>query len=1541
MKKLLIALLMALFLTNVTSLNQVIAENIDTNNAVTTNQSQTQNENETQEIKTYEVHYVAIAAYYVDQFDVPEEVVELMPADHTAVTNEVVDPKQPSATSVGSWTFTGYEPGWAVVEDDDLWFYGVWENSEATEEDTSASGMRRNATITSGFGGWWSLSGGTYIGSHKFLLNGEEAYCIDHARKVPDAGTVYTSSGTTSSRVAGIIMMGIKNGRSHAAIQAAIWNYLHATNGSSYRFTAGGENVDYTSSDYNSSGYDCWIYTYEPSVSTAQTFATAGRYSVSTPPTGNIKVQKASSIPSLTSTEGYSLSGAIYGLYSDANCTNQVKTFSATDSNGTTKISGLAAGAKYYVKEITAPANYELDTTVYPVTVKSGQTVTINSTDMPSVGNIKLQKSSTVPIQSSLSNYSLAGAIYGLYSDVNCTNLVKTFPATDENGVTTLENLPKDTIYYIKEITAPTGYYINDKNIKIIVELNQTVTENVSDVPINDPINLIKRSYFPTEYEKYLDEVEYTFKYYDATEIDASSTPKYTWIFKASINSKGQAEVMLDKDHLVNGDTSLFASNGELQIPVGIVTIEESKAPQTFKRDENIYTLLISRDPNNPETLTETFLSGNYASLIDNTLVHIELSFITKTSAYFIHNNEQVKNVEADGYFVLEDIVEYDNLEVNSTYTLKAKAINKKTQEVIAEAQSNFTPIETSGSTTTTFNPIDLTGMDNQDIVVYEYLYLNNDLVTNHTDLEDENQTVHVDPLYHADVILEKENERNELIDGAFFNVSYKRIKASGENEENKLGTYVSGGIYVGNDSEFTLEFADNNEFTNSTTYQSQYDDVIGHYVVIYPEDGIYYTRVADQITTHKVTHGKVNVLQVAKNSAVTFTEIKAPDGYALDTTPVVINVGSDETITEVKDSKINPHIYEIKIQKYDFLTKKPEAVGFATLEGAVYEVYQLVDDEKVVVGTITTDVKGQGSISQTTNGDYLYSGMYYLKEITAPRGYVINDEIYEVNTDDINEIKNGKFTTTVDVRDGHTTITIKKVDSYGKNVIGATLQLYDGKELIGEYVTDEDAILIEGLEFDKSYTLHEVSTPNETYALAQDKTIRLDAQNVICIMTDHNIEIETYASFIESENKHFTADGVATITDEVSYIHLTPGRNYVIKGRVYDLGINRKNEEEIADRIIATQEVEFTPTEKNGSVSVEFEVNLDGYDNHRFVCLEQLYVVVDDELVFVAEDTDLNNEKQTVYVDPLYRVNVNFYKTSGKEKNVTSSDLLNGAVFSVKSSRTKADGTLVEKDLGTYISGGIYYEQDEEFELTLISKEANEEGEKFTKSYKSKLNKDTNKYYVRITDVSEGYYYATLDAETFNAKVKEFEEYIKQNYPDQLDLNNEEHAMLFLLLNQDYTDLDVVAKITEYAEDNRNFNLIYGMHRYIYNVLAWQYEAKKGAITLNNVEADTYITFTEIEPPNGFYIDSKPYTFDVGHDDLVENIDLYKSNNPIINTMVIYRQRITKENAKWSYNYKTGVGANFIISAAISSVSLALAIYIIINDKKKKSTKQ
>lgn len=92
---------------------------------------------------------------------------------------------------------------------------------------------------------------------------------------------------------------------------------------------------------------------------------------------GNAKLQKTSSNTSITDGNGnYSIAGATYGVFSDKDCTKQLATLT-TDENGNTDVVEVKAGT-VYIKELSAPAGYKVDKTVYSLKIEAGKTATLN-----------------------------------------------------------------------------------------------------------------------------------------------------------------------------------------------------------------------------------------------------------------------------------------------------------------------------------------------------------------------------------------------------------------------------------------------------------------------------------------------------------------------------------------------------------------------------------------------------------------------------------------------------------------------------------------------------------------------------------------------------------------------------------------------------------------------------------------------------------------------------------------------------------------------------------------------------------------------------------------------------------------------------------------------------------------------------------------------------------------------------------------------------------------------------------------------------------
>jgi hypothetical protein len=451
----------------------------------------------------------------------------------------------------------------------------------------------------------------------------------------------------------------------------------------------------------------------------------------------------------------------------------------------------------------------------------------------------KVSSNSSYPYASYSNNYSLAGAVYGIYSDAACTDLIKTL-TTGSDGYTGYWETDNEGTYYIKETTASKGFEVDPTVYTARIRKGQTTEITSKEKPYNDPIRivLIKQNAKHPERVAYLDEAEFTVKYYDTQEDDVSGlTAKKTWVFRPIYNANGEAEILMDSDHFVRGDELVLNEYGDFYMPLGTFTIEETKAPQTYQRDENVYVGHIRRE--NGETVT--VVGGGDQLIVENLdLTQKECQVIIKTTAIFEENG--LHRYFADGVAHIVDIVDYDCLIPGEEYTLKAKLILKAFEEVlwtkedfengdcteeeigtvkerilkedeceeVMEAESTFTPEEESGQASVRFDGIDFDDKANSEYVVYEYLYLSSDLenlITYHEDINDEGQTVNIDELYRADFILYKIGDGNRSIklNGAYFDVKTSRTKRDGRVIEKELGTFVTGGIYLEREEPFKV----------------------------------------------------------------------------------------------------------------------------------------------------------------------------------------------------------------------------------------------------------------------------------------------------------------------------------------------------------------------------------------------------------------------------------------------------------------------------------------------------------------------------------------------------------------------------------------------------------------------------------------------------------------------------------------------------------------------------------------------------------------
>ena len=216
-------------------------------------------------------------------------------------------------------------------------------------------------------------------------------------------------------------------------------------------------------------------------------------------PEGTLAITKSSGNTSITDgNSNYSLSGAVYTVYTAASGGTNKGTIT-TGSNGAGTSTLTLAPGTYYVEETTAPAGYVKNTGRTAVTITAGQTTTLTTgvaVDTPIVGSLKITKSSAnTGVTNGNSNYTLQGAVYELKSG---NTVVKTL-TTDASGVATASGIPLGT-YTLTEKTAPQWYVVSSGSYTVNitsatqVALTASNTAILSETPITGALTITKSS---------------------------------------------------------------------------------------------------------------------------------------------------------------------------------------------------------------------------------------------------------------------------------------------------------------------------------------------------------------------------------------------------------------------------------------------------------------------------------------------------------------------------------------------------------------------------------------------------------------------------------------------------------------------------------------------------------------------------------------------------------------------------------------------------------------------------------------------------------------------------------------------------------------------------------------------------------------------------------------------------------------------------------------------------------------------------------------
>ena len=321
------------------------------------------------------------------------------------------------------------------------------------------------------------------------------------------------------------------------------------------------------------------------------------------------------------------------------------------------------------------------------------------------------------------------------------------------------------------------------------------------------------------------------------------------------------------------------------------------------------------------------------------------------------------------------------------------------------------------------------------------------------------------------------------------------KLPANPKSEEKELTlTYPSGIIKMYNEpiekyniTVTKVDSATGNAITDSSKLQNaefRLKDPDGKDVYITKvSDGVYKKDSSHNYIMKLSNDGKLRIQDLDKKGKYTLTEVKAPTGYQLSSTPLVCNVANINNSFTFKNTQI-PKDGIVRITKKDLKTGD-------VLSGVVFE---LLDSTKQVVKTATTNSQG---IAEFTGLKY---GNYYVREKSTKAGYILKTDLEQARVTSTYKIEKLTIYNEKELYN----LSVTKVDSKtGKAIVDSEklknaefrLKDPDGKDVYITKVSDgvykkdsshnytmklsnEGKLKIQGLDKKGKYTLTEVKAP-------------------------------------------------------------------------------------------------------------------------------------------------------------------------------------------------------------------------------------------------------------------------------------------------------------------------------------------------------------------------------------------------------------------------------------------------------------------------------
>lgn len=697
------------------------------------------------------------------------------------------------------------------------------------------------------------------------------------------------------------------------------------------------------------------------------------------------------------------LAGAVYGIYADEACTKLIKKMPATNAKGESEVKITKTQDTVYLREISGPSGYVLDTKAYGVKLVVGKTASKNLTDKEQKGALTIYKEGEVLTGATVTEdgvtfayekRKLKGAVYSVYAgaDIKAADgtliykkgaLVKDNLVTGDDGSVTLKNLYLGT-YTVTETKAPDNYVCKGESKTVeLVYAGQTV-----EVQTGNATFLNERQKAAVRVEKQDEETKNPlsggiYGLYAAEDIKVDGktvVPKGTLIEKATTGADGKASY-------------------KAELPINYsYSIREIQAPELYLRnseDTYTFTFKFTNDKEEKVNFSHTFTNKRVNATID--LVKEDSK--TGNSA----QGDAVFEGAIYGLYAREDINHPDG---------RSGVLYKKDEQV---------------ATLTT---------DKEGKASVSNLYLGKYYLKEITPpvgylLDEEEHDVNCD--YEGDQV--ETVKRNTVSKEDVIKQPFQLIKAA-DNDKTDADLLKGAGFSAYLISSLTVKDDGSYDFTNATPIvltedgkTEMFTDERGYACSIPIPYGRYIVR--ETTTPHNFMPVDDFIVTVTENSS----------------TPQVWRVLLDDEFKA-----------KLKIVKQDDETKQP-----VLLANTEFKVYDL--DAKKYVEQVTTypNTVVHKSYFTDENGylilpESLKCGNYRIEEVSAPDGYTQNTQYVEIKVD-----KNTAYQMDSVSGDAIITVTYENHPVKGKLVIHKSGETF--KSFKKDFVYEETSL--EGAEFE------------------------------------------------------------------------------------------------------------------------------------------------------------------------------------------------------------------------------------------------------------------------------------------------------------------------------------------------------------------------------------------------------------------------------------------------------------------------------------------